>query len=80
MANKQQKEIRKLNRKSAKKGMGEVVSTRTEFGTNGKKHTVHIERKGNGANAFLEPAQAIQHMKNTGKSSWKINKKHPQSK
>lgn len=75
--NKSQREIRNLNRKAKKKNTGEVFSTRTEFNTHGKKHTVHIEKMDHSATAFLEPQQAIDEMKRVGKRSWKINKKHP---
>ena len=54
-----------------------MFSTRTEFGTHGKKHTVHIEKMDHSATAFLEPQQAIDEMRNRGKRSWKLSKKHP---
>lgn len=75
--NKSQREIRNLNRRLHKNGDNSVISTRTEFHSHGKKHTVHIDKNEHSGLAFMEPAEAIKSMVDRGKRSWKINKKHP---
>lgn len=75
--NKSQREIRNANRRFRKNGDNSVLSTRTEFNSHGKRHTVHIDKAEHSGLAFMEPAEAIKSMVNRGKRSWKISKKHP---
>lgn len=77
MANKQQREIGKLNRKLRKNRDHSVLATHTDFNAKGKLHEVTVTKAAHSGFAFMEPKEAIDSKKQRGIRGWRTTGKHP---